>query len=227
MISYDDLLGIASESDPAARIARAAQGLVEATEFRGAIVTYAPSRGAAHSVLFAHGMYCPDNLAHLSTEFVVHDVQYRAAARSGTLTMTWDETGFHRSFTAETWLKPAGFRNGASLPVRDEVYGELGSIHVNTVAPTISRSSLRAVQALGTYLSAAMQQLRRRDEVALSPRELEITRLLAQGDTNPEIAARLHLSRSTVGTHVESILRKMSSSNRVEAAVAAVRLGIV
>lgn len=227
VISYDDLLGIASETDPTARIERAAQGLLEATAFRGAVVTYAPEVRGPHAVLFSQGSYSPENLTHLSTEFVIRDEQYRAATRHGAVAMTWDETGFHRSFTAETWLKPAGYRNGASLAVVDEHFGELGSIHVNTIERAVPEASLRSVRALAAYLAVHMRQLRRRDQLGLTAREIEITRLLARGDTNPEIAAELHLSRSTVGTHVESILRKMGASTRVRAAVEAVRLGIV
>lgn len=225
MISFEDLLGIAGETEPEARIARAVRGLVETTEFRAAAVTYAPGERRPHALVFARG-YCAENLAHLRTEFVLHDEQYRAAAEAGEAAMTWDRTGFQHSFTAETWLKPAGYRNGASLAVRDEVYGELGSIHVNTRVESIPSASLRAVHALAAYVAALMQQLRRRDELGLTPRELEVTRLLAQDASNAEIAERLGLSRSTVGTHVESILRKTGSASRVGAAVEAVRLGL-
>ncbi len=226
MISFDDLLGLAGETDPAARIARAGRGLVEATGFGAAAVTYAPDERCPHALIFSLG-YCAENLAHLRTEFVLRDEQYRAAVRTGESAMTWEETGFHRSFTAETWLKPAGYRNGASLAVRDERYGELGSIHVNTRTATIPDSGLRAVHALAAYVSVLMRQLRRRDELGLTPREVEVTRLLAQGATNHEIADRLRRSRSTVGTHIESILRKTGTTSRAAAAVEAVRLGLI
>ena len=62
---------------------------------------------------------------------------------------------------------------------------------------------------------------------ALSERELEILRLVAEGCDNEEIASRLVLSPRTVKNHVSSILGKLELDNRVQAAVYAVRKGIV
>lgn len=55
-------------------------------------------------------------------------------------------------------------------------------------------------------------------ESSLTRRELEVLRLLAQGDTNAVIARRLVVSVGTVKSHVKSILRKLGADNRVEAA---------
>ncbi len=59
---------------------------------------------------------------------------------------------------------------------------------------------------------------RRGDSAPLTPRELEIARLVAAGDSNPEIAGRLFLSRKTVERHVSNILRKLGVRNRTELA---------
>jgi DNA-binding CsgD family transcriptional regulator len=61
----------------------------------------------------------------------------------------------------------------------------------------------------------------------LSPREVEVLRLLAQGKTNPDIAAALGISPKTVTHHVTNILSKIGASNRTEAAAYAVRTGLV
>ncbi|MFN8590318.1 MAG: LuxR C-terminal-related transcriptional regulator [Thermomicrobiales bacterium] len=61
----------------------------------------------------------------------------------------------------------------------------------------------------------------------LSPREIEVLRLLATGASDRDIADRLYLSARTVETHVAAIRRKLGAANRAEAAVAAVRLGLV
>lgn len=61
----------------------------------------------------------------------------------------------------------------------------------------------------------------------LSTRELEVLQLLAQGQTNREIAENLIVSISTVKVHVEHILAKLGVSDRTQAAVRAVKLGLV
>jgi DNA-binding NarL/FixJ family response regulator len=62
---------------------------------------------------------------------------------------------------------------------------------------------------------------------ALTPRELEILRLLAQGKSNPQIARELVISRLTAKTHVERIIRKLGVSDRTQAALRAIELGMV
>lgn len=61
----------------------------------------------------------------------------------------------------------------------------------------------------------------------LSDREREITRLIARGRTNPEIASELYLSEATVKTHVRSILRKLDARDRVQVVITAYESGLV
>jgi non-specific serine/threonine protein kinase len=61
----------------------------------------------------------------------------------------------------------------------------------------------------------------------LSPREIDVLRLLAEGRTDREIGSILSVSRRTVHTHVASILNKFGVENRAAAAAQAVRLGLV
>jgi DNA-binding CsgD family transcriptional regulator/tetratricopeptide (TPR) repeat protein len=61
----------------------------------------------------------------------------------------------------------------------------------------------------------------------LSAREIEVLRLVAAGRSNGEIAERLFITRKTAGVHVTHILNKLGVSNRVEAAMAAARMGLV
>lgn len=58
-------------------------------------------------------------------------------------------------------------------------------------------------------------------------REREIVRLMAQGATNADIAARLHVSTATVKFHVTNIMRKLGVTNRTAAARAATQRGLV
>ena len=61
----------------------------------------------------------------------------------------------------------------------------------------------------------------------LTPRELEVLEMLSRGMDNPEIAQALYLSQHTVKNHVSSILVKLQVANRIQAAVRAVRKGLV
>ncbi len=60
----------------------------------------------------------------------------------------------------------------------------------------------------------------------LTDREIEITRLIVQGKSNPEIAQTLFISESTVKNHISNILHKLEMKDRVELAILAVREGI-
>ena len=60
----------------------------------------------------------------------------------------------------------------------------------------------------------------------LTPRETEVLKLLAQGWTNPRIAEHLAISRGTVKIHVQNIISKLGVSDRTQAAVRGIELGI-
>lgn len=62
---------------------------------------------------------------------------------------------------------------------------------------------------------------------SLSPRELDILRGIAAGDSNKEIARKLAIAETTVKIHVQHILRKLDVSSRVHAAVLATENGLL
>ena len=61
----------------------------------------------------------------------------------------------------------------------------------------------------------------------LSDRELQVLKLIANGKDNGQIAADLHISPKTVKNHISNILMKLQIENQIQAAVYAVRSGLV
>jgi DNA-binding NarL/FixJ family response regulator len=66
----------------------------------------------------------------------------------------------------------------------------------------------------------------RRGEYSLTQREHDILALLAEGRSNREIAQRLYLSEKTVKAHLAAIFRKLGVTNRTQAAMMAVQMGV-
>ena len=90
------------------------------------------------------------------------------------------------------------------------------------LAPSITR---RLVERFAFQSSAPA--LMRRDLSHLTPRELDVLRLLARGPSNAEIAAQLTLSEATVKTHVARLLAKLQLRDRVQAVILAYESGLV
>ena len=92
-------------------------------------------------------------------------------------------------------------------------------------------SAIRTVAAGGSLLEPAVtaRLLQNIDGAAndLTPRELEVLTLLADGLPNREIAGKLFVTERTVKFHVGSILSKLDAANRTEAARIAARRGLV
>jgi DNA-binding NarL/FixJ family response regulator len=63
--------------------------------------------------------------------------------------------------------------------------------------------------------------------MALTPREAEVLRLIAQGLSNRDIATRLYLGLETVKTHVKNVLTKLGAGNRTEAVIMAYESGFI
>jgi DNA-binding NarL/FixJ family response regulator len=61
----------------------------------------------------------------------------------------------------------------------------------------------------------------------LTQRQLEVLRLMAQGNSNKEIARDLGISENTVRVHISAIISAMDATNRTEAAYSAMRLGLI
>ncbi len=100
------------------------------------------------------------------------------------------------------------------------VTAEGGGIVAPSLMPQLLREIAHPSRTLGGATGAPLAE-------ALSPRELEVLRLIADGLTNQEIADRLILSPTTIKTHVQNIMDKLGASDRTQAAVRAVRGGLI
>jgi NarL family two-component system response regulator LiaR len=128
------------------------------------------------------------------------------------------------SFAADEKVFPAIKAGALGYLLKDSGPGELvGAIHqVYRGEPSLEPSIAHKV--LLELMQPARQQPLTADP--LTERELEVLRLVAQGGSNKEIAARLSVSDLTVRTHVSNILSKLHLASRTQAALYALRKGI-
>ncbi len=100
---------------------------------------------------------------------------------------------------------------------------------------TVARQVLRGEAPLNSDMAARLLLLLAGGDKArpkppaklLTPRQLDVVKLLAQGKNNQEIAQELVLSTGSVRTHVQRILAKLGASDRTGAVVQAIELGLI
>ncbi len=100
------------------------------------------------------------------------------------------------------------------------------ALHEILAGKTVVTPDLATVLAGVVQRGEGSRQLRQAMFEDLTPRELEILRHLAEGESNKIIARRLGICDGTVKLHVKAILRKLGLSSRVEAAVMAAQRGL-
>jgi DNA-binding NarL/FixJ family response regulator len=96
------------------------------------------------------------------------------------------------------------------------------SIGESLISPHIAAKVLQRVRA-----SSSQPEIEKAIRAELSEREIEVLKLIANGKDNAQIAGELHISPKTVKNHISNILMKLQIDNRIQAAVYAVRSGIV
>ena len=99
---------------------------------------------------------------------------------------------------------------------------EAAAVGESLVSPSIAGKVLQQVRAT-TASPEAAETIR----TELSEREIDVLKLIANGNDNAMIAAELHISPKTVKNHISNILMKLQIDNRIQAAVFAVRSGLV
>jgi DNA-binding CsgD family transcriptional regulator len=123
----------------------------------------------------------------------------------------------------ETW---AAVTLGGETRRRTGTYrsagGELVQLEV-IVSPILKEGNVVGVFGIAIPVDG----LPRASATELSPRQLDVLRLLIQAKSTDQIAAELHLATETVRNHVRSLLKALGARNRLEAAMIALRDGLV
>jgi HD-GYP domain-containing protein (c-di-GMP phosphodiesterase class II) len=157
----------------------------------------------------------------------------RVGALAGLHHERLDGSGYPRGLSGDA-ISPA-----ARVLAAADVYHALTEPRPHRPAQTAAAAerTLRAEVAAGrlagdavnAVLAAAGHRIRRRAELpgGLTPREVEVLTLLARGHTNAGIATRLEVSRKTVSAHLEHVYLKLGVSSRTEAALFAMRHGLL
>ena len=95
----------------------------------------------------------------------------------------------------------------------------------------VVQAARRAHAAPSTFsadgLAAAMRRKMAAPAVSLTPRETEILRLLAAGNSVAQVSQQLYVSASTTKTHMVKLYEKLGAANRTQAVMNAVRLGLI
>jgi DNA-binding CsgD family transcriptional regulator len=190
------------------------------------VTTYDPVR--QRQVVVANRGYPVEVVSYVLDDFIPRDPSFRLVASHPTAVLHWDTLPlFRRSPIATDFLIPSGFCQGSSLVLDDHIGRPFGSLHVSLDESLVTPTTLGALAMARRAVIPLAAAHRMRLSTALSARELEVLHHLCAGLSNAEIAAELWVSRRTVATHVEHILRKLRTTNRVQAAVRAVALGLV
>ncbi len=101
--------------------------------------------------------------------------------------------------------------------------GELADRLIALLAPV---AGLRLVQR-GEPADATISAPRSDTDASLTPREVEVLALLAEGASNKEVARRLRISVHTAKFHVSSLLDKLDATGRTDAVAHAARTGVI
>ena len=103
----------------------------------------------------------------------------------------------------------------------------LKSAPADEVASAVRQAATSPTAFTANDLAGAMRRRMTATTVHLTPREHEILQLLGEGMSVAQVANRLFISQSTAKTHMSKLYEKLDASNRTQAVMAAVRLGLL
>jgi DNA-binding CsgD family transcriptional regulator len=95
--------------------------------------------------------------------------------------------------------------------------------------PALMKFGQSSGELLSKFIVADIKKedLKEKEPISLSPREIEVIKLLADGASTSEAATKLYLSEFTVRDYISNIMKRLNAQNRTEVAVKAIRLGII
>ena len=121
-----------------------------------------------------------------------------------------------------------GDRAGAEVALRParQVAEDLGAVPLLSEIDALARRARLDLAVNEAKENGGDTVNRSGNDLGLSARELEVLLLLAQGNTNRQIATQLFITEKTAGHHVSNILGKLGVASRLEAAAVAHRSGL-
>lgn len=169
---------------------------------------------------------------YVTQEFALIDPVFRRAA-SDVLPFTWAEASVHSTTAQRRIMNEAtsfGLRSGLTIPI----HGPAGYCAEVTFAGGKVDDDPRVLMSLRFLATVAHDRARllvRRgwveDLPSLTKRERDCLHWVAAGKSDWAIAQILNISETTVHWHVEGAKRKFGASTRIQAIVAAIRLGLL
>ena len=134
-----------------------------------------------------------------------------------------------------------------SLLIKDDIERLGASTQVNSLGPSLNQAFIAVAQEVGELLKQSYPlqtdsitrtevimiraiESKYKEVMAIEPltaRELEVLQLIAEGQNNAKIAGKLYITTGTVKTHVRNILKKLYVNDRTQAAIRALRSGLV
>ncbi len=222
----DEALSVAAPSGELQRIAPVAAARAEARWLEGALDAVAGETETALALAMSHrAPWMTGELASWRRRAGIEEAIPPGAAEPYALQVkgAWDRA-------AERWTQ-LGCPYEAALaradaedePTLRQALKELHELGARPAAAIVMR---RLRERGARHLPRGPRPPTRENPAGLTPRELEVLGLVAQGLHNAQIAERLFLAEKTVDHHVSAILRKLGVATRAQASAEAVRLGI-
>ncbi|MGO2052871.1 DNA-binding response regulator [Glutamicibacter sp. BW80] len=134
------------------------------------------------------------------------------------------------AFSSDDYLVPVLMAGASGYLVKDtepaEIIAAVHAVHQGSAAisPSVSSDLISAVKNVYSKSHDIAGLI---EDLGLTNREMQILDLLAKGFNNTEISRQLAISEATVKTHMAKIFMKLEVRDRVQALVAAARLGLV